>query len=131
MNTPGMNTSDMNSSDMNSSDTGTSEAINAIEGFLLLEAERSAACARARMFSSGLPWLTDSQREEVERHYADDRLTVSKAYLERVAARSAELRAEYEAVYRMLRRRLVAAFVVCAALMAAVATVVGAGPAGT
>ncbi|MFG2195731.1 hypothetical protein [Streptomyces sp. NPDC048639] len=101
----------------------TSEAINEIEGFLLWEAERSAAHAHAATFCAGLPWLTDSQREEVERHYAEDRLTASRAYLERVGARSAELRAEYEAVYQALRRRLVAAFVVCAALMAAVTTV--------
>ncbi|MEU4201987.1 hypothetical protein [Streptomyces sp. NPDC045470] len=85
----------------------TAEAINEIEGYLLWEAEKDRARTRARDFSDRLPWLTRAQREEVERQYQADQLEFSRAYLRRIAARSGELRAEYEGVYRVLRRRLV------------------------
>ncbi|MEK2475453.1 MULTISPECIES: hypothetical protein [Streptomyces] len=85
------------------------EAINDIEGYLLWEAEQERARSQAEEFCARLPWLTDSQREDVLRHYCRERREVSRSYLERVAARSASLRAEYEGVYRTLRRRMVAA----------------------
>ncbi|MEV5598366.1 hypothetical protein [Streptomyces sp. NPDC052496] len=85
----------------------TAEAVNEIEGYLLWEAEKDRARTRAREFTARLPWLTRAQREEVERHYQADQLEFSHAYLKRIAARSGELRAEYEGVYEVLRRRLV------------------------
>ncbi|MGW9173746.1 hypothetical protein [Streptomyces decoyicus] len=85
-------------------------AINEIEGFLLWEAEKDRARTRAEAFCAGLPWLTDSQRREVELRYCQDQRDASRAYLERIAVRSATLRTEYEGVYRALRRRLITAF---------------------
>ncbi len=103
------------------------EAINEIEGYLLWEAEKDRARTRAESFSAGLPWLTDTQREEVERRYCQDQRETSRAYLERIAVRSSALRAEYEEVYRDLRRRLLTAWV---SGMAAVAVLVALAAAG-
>ncbi|MGW7490435.1 hypothetical protein [Streptomyces sp. NPDC054786] len=85
-------------------------AINEIEGFLLWEAEKDRVRTRAQAFCDGLPWLTDSQRREVELRYCQDQRDASQAALERIAVRSAALRTEYEGVYRALRRRLITAF---------------------
>ncbi|MFH8343593.1 hypothetical protein [Streptomyces sp. NPDC018045] len=102
----------------------TAEAINEIEGYLLWEAEKDRARARAREFSARLPWLTRAQREEVERQYQADQLEFSRAYLRRIAARSGELRAEYEGVHQVLRRRLVTGLLaVTGALVAGAVTV--------
>ncbi|MFI5521352.1 hypothetical protein [Streptomyces platensis] len=83
------------------------QAVNEIEGFLLWEAEKDRARTRAEAFCAGLPWLTDTQRREVELRYCQDQRDTSQAYLERIATRSAALRTEYEGVYRALRRRLI------------------------
>lgn len=91
--------------------TARDRAINEIEGFLLWEAEKGRARLRAEAFCAGLPWLTDTQRREVELHYRRDQRDATWAYLERIAVRSATLRAEYEGVYRALRRRLITAVV--------------------
>ncbi|WP_242585522.1 hypothetical protein [Streptomyces sp. MST-110588] len=99
------------------------QAINEIEGYLLWEAEKDKARTRAQDFCAAMPWLTDSQREEVERLYRQDHLEVSRAYLKRIAARSGELRAEYEGVYRVLRRRLATAFVLAVAVVTVAAVV--------
>ena len=48
------------------------EAVNEIEGFLLWEAEKDRARTRADAFCARLPWLTDTQRSEVELHYCQD-----------------------------------------------------------
>lgn len=85
------------------------QAVNEIEGFLLWEAEKDRARTRAEAFCAGLPWLTDTQRREVELRYCQDQRDTSQAHLERIATRSAALRTEYEGVYRALRRRLITA----------------------
>ncbi|MGW7576971.1 hypothetical protein [Streptomyces sp. NPDC054765] len=103
------------------------QAINEIEGFLLWEAEKDRARTRAQAFCAGLPWLTDSQRREVELRYCQDQRDISRAYLERVAVRSAALRTEYEGVYRALRRRLVTALLSGTVALAALLTVASAG----
>ncbi|MEU5213873.1 hypothetical protein [Streptomyces sp. NPDC020742] len=103
-------------------ETSMDEAINEIEGYLLWEAEKDRARARADAFCAGLPWLTDSQRREVESRYCDDQRTASRAYLERIAVRSATLRTEYEGVYRVLRRRLIAGFLSGTVAMTALVT---------
>ncbi|MEH6377565.1 hypothetical protein V7793_25000 [Streptomyces sp. KLMMK] len=97
----------------------TAEAINEIEGYLLWEEEKRKAGERAREFTAGIPWLTDSQRADLEHRYAVDQLAVSRTYLRRIAARSTELRTEYEAVYQALRRRAALWCVVCGAVWAA------------
>lgn len=103
------------------------QAVNEIEGFLLWEAEKDRARTRAETFCAGLPWLTDTQRREVELRYCQDQRDTSQAYLERIATRSAALRTEYEGVYRALRRRLITALLVGTVAVAAVVvmTVVG------
>ncbi|MEU2364533.1 MULTISPECIES: hypothetical protein [Streptomyces] len=91
-------------------------AINEIEGYLLWEAEQRRARGRAEEFCARLPWLTDSQRADVVRHYCREQHEQSRSYLERIAVRSAALRTEYEGAYRALRRRLVAALLGAGAL---------------
>ncbi|MFC5149514.1 hypothetical protein [Streptomyces aureoversilis] len=94
----------------------TAEAINEIEGYLLWEEEKRKAGERAREFTAGIPWLTDSQRADLEHRYTVEQLAASRTYLRRIAARSTELRAEYEAVYRVLKRRTTAWGMVCGAV---------------
>ncbi|MFI9046250.1 hypothetical protein [Streptomyces sp. NPDC053427] len=101
--------------------------INEIEGYLLWEAEKERARTRADAFCAGLPWLTDTQRREVERRYCQDQHGATQAYLERIAARSASLRAEYDGAYRALRRRLIVA---CLSGSVAVAILVALGAVG-
>lgn len=102
-------------------------AINEIEGFLLWEAEKGRARIRAQAFCAGLPWLTDSQRREVELRYCQDQCHASRAHLERIAVRSAALRTEYEGVYRALRRRLITAFLSGSVAVAVLLAVAAAG----
>ncbi|MCQ8769387.1 hypothetical protein [Streptomyces telluris] len=97
----------------------TAEAVNEIEGYLLWEEEKRKAGERAREFTAGIPWLTDSQRADLEHRYTVDRLAASRTYLRRIAARSTELRAEYETVYQALKRRAATWFVVCGVVWAA------------
>jgi hypothetical protein len=91
--------------------------IDELEGHLLVEAARTEARAEAARFSQSLAWLTDTQREEVEERYTDNHLAVTRRSWERTARRGGELRAEYEAAYRALRRRLCGGFLLCAALI--------------
>lgn len=98
-------------------DEASDRAINEIEGYLLWEAEKGRARTRADAFCASLPWLTDSQRAEVARRYCQDHADLSRVYLRRIADRSTALRAEYQAVYQVLRRRLLVA---CGAGAAAV-----------
>ncbi|WP_310728766.1 hypothetical protein [Streptomyces sp. N2A] len=102
-------------------------AVNEIEGFLLREAEKDRARTRAEAFCAALPWLTDSQRQEVAARYCQDQYETSRAYLHRIAVRSASLRTEYEGVYRVLRRRLVTACVSATTVLVALVTVAAAG----
>ncbi|MDT0460486.1 hypothetical protein RM550_33005 [Streptomyces sp. DSM 41527] len=103
------------------------QAINEIEGFLLWEAEKDRTRTRAQAFCAGLPWLTDPQRREVEWRYCQEQRDTSRAYLERIAVRSAALRTEYEGVYRALRRRLITGFLSGTVAVAALVTVAAAG----
>lgn len=102
-------------------------AVNEIEGFLLWEAEKDRARLRAEAFCAGLPWLTDTQRREVELHYCRDQHEAAWAYLERIAHRSTTLRTEYEGVYRALRRRLITAVLSGTLALAALVAVAVAG----
>ncbi|MFE3885818.1 hypothetical protein ACFXPQ_23420 [Streptomyces lydicus] len=103
------------------------QAINEIEGFLLWEAEKDRTRIRAQAFCAGLPWLTDSQRREVEWRYCQDQRDTSRAYLERIAVRSTALRTEYEGVYRALRRRLITGLLSGTVAVAALVTVAAVG----
>ncbi|WJV47357.1 hypothetical protein [Streptomyces flavofungini] len=87
-----------------------------LEGLLLVEAARAESRAAAGRFTGRLPWLTDSQREEVERQYTEEHMVLTRRAWDRTAARSRELRAEYEEAYRVLQRRAFAWCLVGAAL---------------
>ncbi|MFJ8008547.1 hypothetical protein [Streptomyces fagopyri] len=92
--------------------------ISELEGHLLIEATRAEGRTEAARFARSLPWLTDTQREEVEEVYARDHLALTRRSWERTALRGRELRAEYEAAYRALRRRLCTAFLLGAVVLA-------------
>ena len=85
-----------------------------LEGYLLCQSEISGARAEAEAFAGRLPWLTEAQREEVIRLYAEERLELSRRLLRRIVDRCGELRGEYTARYEELRRRLLG---LCAALL--------------
>ncbi|MFJ9026146.1 cytochrome C oxidase subunit I [Streptomyces sp. NPDC102259] len=78
---------------------------NTVEGYLLWQARIAEAEQRAQEFARPLEWLTTSQRAEIECHYVADSLRRARRDLERLAARSLSLRAEYEHRYQQLRRR--------------------------
>ncbi|MFD0068845.1 hypothetical protein ACFV99_19865 [Streptomyces sp. NPDC059944] len=93
--------------------------INDVEGFLLLQAELEAARREAERFTSQLDWLTTAQREDVARHYIDERKKLTQMMLTTVAWRSRQLREEYETRYGQLRSRLrkVTAVIACSAVL--------------
>jgi hypothetical protein len=99
--------------------------VNALEGYLLWQAETSRARRRAGAFAAGLEWLTADQREAVEDAYLRDHLRHAEAALRATADRCAQLRTEYRAAYhtahRRLTRRLTAAFLLALALLVAAA----------
>ncbi|WP_327287288.1 hypothetical protein [Streptomyces sp. NBC_01198] len=90
-------------------------------GYLLWNAEVEEARRKASSFAANLPWLTTSQRDDVERVYVADRVAASRAILERNRDRAVELRGEYSTRYEDLKRRCVAA------VLGAVAVAVGVG----
>lgn len=81
-------------------------AINEVEGYLLYQAELQTASEEAEAFVRRMPWLTTAQKEEVARHYADQRIELSKHLIRAIATRCGELRDEYTARYEKLRQRL-------------------------
>ncbi|MCF3120894.1 MULTISPECIES: hypothetical protein [Streptomyces] len=91
--------------------------INEVEGHLLVESARAEGRAAARQFTGRLPWLTETQRAEVEDLYTEEHLSRTRHGWQQVARRSTQLRAEYEETYRSLRRRLVAWGVMGAAVV--------------
>ncbi|MBA4864174.1 hypothetical protein H1V43_23015 [Streptomyces sp. PSKA54] len=104
-------------------DAEAAAGIAQLEGYLLCQAEIRTARAEGDAFARRMAWLTTAQHEEVARHYADERLALSKELLGAVAARCVELQDEYEARYLALRQRLlcrcVALLLVSCALSAA------------
>jgi len=100
----------------------TDEFLNDIEGHLLLAATRAEGRTAAERVCEPLHWLTRAQREEVERRFEEEYLTLARTSWRRTADRAGELREEYQAAYRVLRRRLVAAcLLACAAGIGALA----------
>ncbi|MFD7921069.1 hypothetical protein ACFV3R_17815 [Streptomyces sp. NPDC059740] len=77
-----------------------------LEGYLLWQQELGDARSRAEAFADRMEWLTEGQREEVVRLYAEDHLDLSRAALRRIADRCGELREEYTERYDQLRVRL-------------------------
>ncbi|CAM5446497.1 hypothetical protein SPURM210S_00598 [Streptomyces purpurascens] len=95
-----------------------------VEGHLLAAAAREEARTAAERFAAGLDWLPDAQRREVERLFAAEHLALARASWQRTVRRGEELRGEYEAVYRGLRARLLAALLLGVTLVVAVNLVV-------
>ncbi|PNG16177.1 hypothetical protein [Streptomyces cahuitamycinicus] len=97
---------------------------NAVEGHLLAAAAHEEARTAAARFAAGLDWLTEAQRAQVERQFAAEHLGLARASWQRTARRGEELRGEYEGVYRRLRARLLAGFLLGGALVVAADLVV-------
>ncbi|MFE5917832.1 hypothetical protein [Streptomyces sp. NPDC056468] len=94
----------------------TDEFLNDVEGHLLLAATRDEGRTAAARFSAPLSWLTDTQRDEIERRFEAEYLALARASWRHTAARAGRLRDEYEARYRDLRRRLLAGWLLTCAL---------------
>ncbi|WSQ14957.1 hypothetical protein OG604_48640 [Streptomyces sp. NBC_01231] len=82
--------------------------VDEIQGHLLIAATRQEGHEAAVRFTARLDWLTSHQRAELERQFAAEHLALARTSWQRTAARSVELRAEYEAKYRRLKGRLTA-----------------------
>ncbi|MFF7969994.1 hypothetical protein [Streptomyces sp. NPDC007905] len=93
--------------------------VREIEGHLLLAAAQEEGRAAAARAASRLGWLTDTQRDDLERHFETEYLALARASWRRTAERAEELRTTYETRYRTLRQRLVAWGVLGCALLAA------------
>jgi hypothetical protein len=93
--------------------------VHAIEGHLLLAAAREEGRTAAARVASRLGWLTDSQRDDLERYFEAEYLALTRASWRRTAERAEELRQTYEARYHALRRRLAAWCLLGCALLAA------------
>ncbi|MFF1301112.1 MULTISPECIES: hypothetical protein [unclassified Streptomyces] len=93
-----------------------------VEGHLLLAATREEGRTAAQRFTAPLPWLTDTQRTEVERLFEAEYLALARDSWQHTAVRAGRLRGEYEAKYRELRRRLLAGWLLgCAGLFGVLA----------
>ncbi|WTL78598.1 hypothetical protein OG328_46805 [Streptomyces sp. NBC_01518] len=98
-------------------DTGT--FLNDIEGHLLIAAAHAEGRTAAARFTARLGWLTDAQRDEVERQFEAEYLTLTRQSWQRTAERGRQLRDEYEETYRRLRQRALACCLLVCALLAA------------
>jgi hypothetical protein len=98
-------------------DTGT--FLNEIEGHLLIAAAHTEGRTAAARFAARLDWLTDGQRQEVERQFEAEYLALTRQSWQRTAERGRQLRDEYEETYRRLRQRTVACCLLACALFAA------------
>ncbi|MFG2626681.1 hypothetical protein [Streptomyces sp. NPDC048473] len=105
-------------------DKDSARGLAQLEGYLLWNAEIEEARRQAGRFTDELPWLTTAQREDVARVYTADRLAASRAMLCRISARATELRGEYDARYRRLKARCVAAGVVLVGVVGGTCTAV-------
>jgi hypothetical protein len=93
--------------------------LNDIEGHLLIAAAHAESRTAAARFTARLDWLTDAQRDEVERQFEAEYLTLTRLSWQRTAERGRQLRDEYKEMYRRLRQRTVAYCLLTCALLAA------------
>lgn len=101
-------------------DQGARTLVHEIEGHLLLAAAREEGRTAAARLAARLGWLTDIQREELERQFETEYLMLARVSWRRTAERAEELRQTYESRYQVLCRRLLACFLLgCGALAAA------------
>ncbi|WP_353943331.1 hypothetical protein ABII15_17910 [Streptomyces sp. HUAS MG91] len=83
--------------------------IREIEGFLMVEAARAEGRDAARRFTERVPWLTETQAEDVGRAYVEGYLELRRELWRDAVGRAGSLRGEYEERYRLLRGRLLTA----------------------
>ncbi|MEV7690799.1 hypothetical protein ACFW1F_36770 [Streptomyces bungoensis] len=93
--------------------------VQGIEGHLLLAAAREEGRTAAARLAARLGWLTDTQRDDLERQFETEYLALARTSWRRTAERAEELRLAYESRYRALRLRLAAWCVLGCALVAA------------
>ncbi|WSX16627.1 hypothetical protein OG496_49200 [Streptomyces sp. NBC_00988] len=93
--------------------------LNDIEGHLLIAAAHAEGRTAAARFTARLDWLTDGQRDEVERQFEAEYLALTRLSWQRTAERGRQLRDEYEETYRRLRQRALACCLLACALLAA------------
>ncbi|MFF7122349.1 MULTISPECIES: hypothetical protein [unclassified Streptomyces] len=98
--------------------------VQEIEGHLLLAAAQEEGRTAAARAAARLGWLTDTQRDDLERLFETEYLALTRTSWRRTAERAEELRHTYEARYRALRQRLVAWCVLGCALLAAASLLV-------
>ncbi|MFC8878102.1 MULTISPECIES: hypothetical protein [Streptomyces] len=82
--------------------------IHEIEGHLLVAAAREEGRTAAARFTAPFDWLSGDRRREVEERFEAEYLALARNSWQRTAERAGQLRADYEARYRALRRRLLA-----------------------
>ncbi|MFG3024243.1 hypothetical protein ACGFZQ_37940 [Streptomyces sp. NPDC048254] len=95
--------------------------VTQIEGHLLLAATREEARRAAARVADRMGWLTDSQREDLEGRFEVEYLALARTSWRLTAKRAEELSLAYESRYRMLRRRLLAGFLLLCAFLTATA----------
>ncbi|MYW49260.1 hypothetical protein GT346_39635 [Streptomyces sp. SID161] len=109
---------------------GERDLVRQVEGHLMLAAAREEGRTAAARLSSRLGWLTETQRQDVERHFEAEYLALARLSWCRTAERARELGQTYESRYRALRRRLLAWCVLGCALLTAVVLVASAAAPG-
>ncbi|CAL9605439.1 hypothetical protein SUDANB6_05539 [Streptomyces sp. enrichment culture] len=95
------------------------------EGYLMARAHLDDAHREARALCAALPWLTTAQAEDLSRHYVEQRIALARRLLQDTIRRAGELRQEYEARYRTLRRTLLRRHAACASVLMACAAGIG------
>lgn len=93
-----------------------------LEGYLMSEAALREAREEANAFAQRLTWLGPGEQHEIAGLLAEHHLKGKREMLAAVVVRSEQLKAEYEARYEQLRRRLVCATVTSVAGTVAVLT---------
>ncbi|MFK0284443.1 hypothetical protein ACIQVL_28815 [Streptomyces sp. NPDC090499] len=90
-----------------------------VEGHLLLAATRAEGRAAGVRVADRLGWLTDVQRDDLQRQLESEYLALARLSWRRTAERAEDLRLEYEQRYRAVRRRLLTGLLLICALFTA------------
>ncbi|MGW4384784.1 hypothetical protein [Kitasatospora sp. NPDC004531] len=92
-----------------------------LEGYLYWQNQSRQARQAAEEFADLLPWLTSTQRHDLEHHFAQTQLLAARRGLEQFRENRERLREQYGRRYRQLRARCVLAALLGAAACTAVA----------
>ncbi|MEU6846822.1 hypothetical protein ABZ930_33640 [Streptomyces sp. NPDC046716] len=74
----------------------------------MVEAARAEGRVAARRFVDRVPWLTETQAEDVQRAYVEAYLGLRRELWRDAVGRAGVLRDEYEERYRVVRGRVLA-----------------------